>query len=262
LIFGLCGVLVGCSLNSHAARPAPGDATAGAASHILWGGSSVTLVGQRGTLVNGRRVRWNTTLPAIAIRCPTGHSRAELDPAASVCAGVVYFIAHRSTAPCTLRTVIGPYLPERVLISGRVNGRPVRSAMGLVCNPPPLLASAVGSIYSAAFRPTPQFGNLQVRRIAPALRNAVARLRNPSVTSGALVLTTRWAIGLGGPRAASIWVLQAHGRFSLSGHTARYAQIVLDQRGVTFRAVRLDLSQHPVDMALFGGVVPLTWKAG
>jgi hypothetical protein len=68
----------------------------------------------------------------------------------ALCRAVAYFSHHVPTQPCIVRGVIPKY--RRVEITGSLNGHPVHLAMGVVCNPPPMLSSAVQKIYVAAFR--------------------------------------------------------------------------------------------------------------
>jgi hypothetical protein len=139
LILGLIGVLAGCSL---------GLGSASSGGHARSALERLSLVAQESPNLGGAKRQWTTTRK-LRLSCNIRRFAGHLSGTTALCDAVAYYSQHVPTQPCILRGGIGTF--RRVLLSGKVNGRPVHLAMGEVCNPEPALDHAVQTVYRTAF---------------------------------------------------------------------------------------------------------------
>jgi hypothetical protein len=110
---------------------------------------AITLQAQEGSPQQG----WTTTR-RISVACgrhPTV-SGSNSESARSICESLAYYASHRhaSVGPRPCAPAIEP--SNRLVIAGRLDGRPQRLVIGAVCNPTPALGRALQRIDVAAFR--------------------------------------------------------------------------------------------------------------
>lgn len=115
-------------------------------------GFGLTLTAQRSPAAQGAKRHWTPTR-RISLTCGARPAvTGSHTSGRALCDAVAYYSRHfpppPHVPPCA--PVIMNY--RRVVISGSLDGRPVRLALGLVCNPPLALSRAVQTIYLAAFR--------------------------------------------------------------------------------------------------------------
>ena len=69
-------------------------------------------------------------------------------PASSLCRAVAYYLSQKPDRLCLISTSV----PHRAIIVGSIDGTPVHTVVGSVCNPSMRLAWATRAINAAAFQ--------------------------------------------------------------------------------------------------------------
>lgn len=110
----------------------------------------ITLTAQKSPafLGNPGKRQWRITR-LISLSCggsPTV-SGSDTASAGALCKAVRYYAHHLPKKPCVVLGFLGP----RVLITGSLDGHPLRLSLGTLCNPPPALSRAAQTISIAAF---------------------------------------------------------------------------------------------------------------
>jgi hypothetical protein len=159
---------------------------------------------------------------------------------------------------------VGP--PTRVQISGTLYGNPVRATMGMLCNPPRLLDSAIQTIYVAAWHPPFKPSGPQRTELMAIARQSAERLGKATLESGQVATAMRLAAGNTAGRADTyVYILQLHAKSfdctscntAAAGATVGpWAQvIILDAEKL--QVLSTSVSQHPVNLGLIGQVAHL-----
>lgn len=107
----------------------------------------IRLWAQEGSAEQG----WTTTR-RLSVACGRRSAMSGSNPASarSLCESLAYYASHRHArlGPQCAPVIVAP---KRVVIAGRLGGRPQRLVIGTVCNPTPALLQALQRIDHAAF---------------------------------------------------------------------------------------------------------------
>jgi hypothetical protein len=247
------------------------------------GATTVTLVGQQGSLGNGHVGAWRTLAHA-QVTCGANPSISGVNGnngvrPSDLCRALAYYPAHTSDSRCSVGMIKGPYVPRRVVITGSIAGTPVHLDMAEVCNPPAKLATTHELIYVAAFgwdnAVKASISESTFRTLTRIAKSEAQGLGDPRVHSAELVLTSRHRMNQGldyGYQASEqqddkVFVIQLRGRFTCtecshppgaSAPTGTAAQDVLSFGSLT--PSDFGLTMHPVVMQGMGPVMHLTWR--